>query len=210
MATNGVSADSVTALEAMPNFSGDSEAAQMARQKMASEVKARLTLSPSKMSFVSTGVSTITWQTREEGWQSLDIPIRSLSPQVLQEITDRYRGTVSQIPQKWDEQANTYVPDENAPEAMEWLAQVTEMTISARYDKILAAFDGDIESIDGDRLVWSSADVSIRDRDAALESLIALGIPTQQLIQLEKDIDNLSIKQAMDSAEDFKKKQPQR
>jgi hypothetical protein len=76
--------------------------------------------------------------------------------------------------------------------------------MDVQYDKFLYAFDGDLKSIDGSRLVWSSADAEVCDYDEAIKSLKALKIPPQKLGDISTMIDNLSVEAARDDIETFR------
>lgn len=188
MATKENNNKLLTPEESLPRMSNDTPESVASRAKYADDVRRRLALDPSKMSFVSYSSIELTWRD-QDGIHEIELPLRSLTAHESDRILDNYRGDI---------------PDEDAPE---YLMVMTEMGLKARYDKLLLAFCGDIMSVDGQQIVWSSQTDELCDRDEALKSLYALSIPGTQLENISNFIDNISIKTEIEKAEDFKKKQ---
>jgi len=187
----------------------DTPEAQQLRHAMTSDVKKRLVLDPSQFTFASKGVFCLEW-TLDNGdtWKTLPIPVKSIGAKKLSEIHENEAASDEFVPRIWDEELQREVLDTGTAEYLAYGTAWLESSIRIQYEKLLYGLDGDLKSVTGDRLVWSATDPSVCDKDAALESLYQLDIPTSKLADITEYIQNLSIKAEVGNLEEFEGKQP--
>jgi len=191
--------------EALPRMRNDTPDQLLARQVYGQEVKQRIRLNPKVQDFSSRDTIEIVFRQGGE-WQACKIDVRSLTSEENNEILKRNLVEQVNVPRLWDEHTQQYVRDEESPEFMEFIkANAIQMT-NMLYDKLLTAFLGEIESTETDEVVWDSNDPACRNREAAIASLRALKFDSEQLREIGKKIDELSIETETRKAEDFRGK----
>lgn len=202
--TNNINHPVLSPEEAMLTHE-DTPEQQMARSQYAGEIRNRFTLNPRKKRYSSRNVYRL-WYQNYGNWEFEDIPIKSISADDQRDIQERNSledYDTPDIPRVWDEVNKVSSLDTTSPEYIRWAEVLGSYLIATRYETLLCAFDGDLTSVDGSDVVWSSQDSSRRDREAALEALYALEIPSNELRKIEEAILSLSIKEYEEDTKDF-------
>ena len=199
----------LSADRAMPSSLPETEAERIASAVYQQEVVTRI-LDPKKMNMAKRGTITIDWTDDDGEYHKWTFPLKSISADKGSEIMSRHsQEEIPSIPQIRNEKTDKLEDDMSSPDIIRISALMSDRMTRMYYDSWVEAYDGDIISTDSDEIVWSAANRSHRNREAAIESLKALEVPPDQLIKIYEKITELSGNAVVDTSEDLKKNSEQ-
>ena len=138
-----------------------------------------------------------------------ELRIKTIPAHIQERMNKKVRSLAMKMPVIWDANAQDNVYDRRHPQFESISNQMIELTQRQAYEKVLLGADLTLKSVDGSSVVWHPQNVELRDIDAAIKSLDAMGITESQISSIATAIDNLSRQQTeAEEEEDLKKSTP--
>lgn len=191
--------------DAKPTAIQDTPSQIVSRKVYGDHVKKRIkTLDARKYSAYRIGSSTI--ELREDDvWETYTLDIRSIPGDIMDKIGKEYSDTVASFPMKLNPETGVHEQDFWAPQAIELRGKFVYVQNNYALDKVLYGTLIEIKDADG-LLVWDAGRGITDNRQAAIDTLWAMGLTWDHIRIIANDIDKLMAKIEQEEQETIEKK----